>query len=150
MKKFFWAVLAAMFLAAVASPAFAQASDNPAGHWRGVWTNETGFIFDADMTLEKGSDGSLRGKIVWVLKKVGTNASEAYAKKAGLSGTEYVKGELKGPGFLVFNGYDKDDPNQILGLDKYRLALSEDGKVMGGITWNNGPWTGQYLVKRVE
>ena len=46
------------------------------------------------------------------------SASADYAKKEGLSGTEFVKGEMKGDQFLILDGYDKDDPNSVIGLDK--------------------------------
>ncbi len=130
-----------------------------AGEWRGIWTNPTGFVFSAELTLEAGAgcktcaatgDGSIRGKIVWTLRKAGSNAPEEYAKKVGVPATEFVKGEMKGDGFLVLNGYDKDDPNGIIGMDKYRLVISDNGQVIGGITFNNGPWTGQFIAMKVQ
>jgi hypothetical protein len=130
-----------------------------AGEWRGIWTSPSGFVFTADLTLSTGpgcntcaaaGDGSIQGQIVWTLRKVAANASPDYAAKVGLTGTEFVKGEMKGDGFLVFNGYRKDDPSNIIGLDRYRLALSDDGKVIGGITYDNGPWTGQFVAVRAQ
>jgi len=53
------------------------------GEWRGMWTNPAGLVFTASMTLEAGpscktcaviSAGGIRGKIVWTLRKAGTNA----------------------------------------------------------------------------
>ncbi len=131
---------------------------NVAGQWRGVWTNQTGFVYSAEMTLETGpgcktcavsGEGSVRGKIVWTLKKIGSNATPEYANKVGMTATEYIKGEIVAGGFLILNGYDKDDPNNVIGIDKYRLAISDDGQVIGGITYNNGPWTGQFIVARI-
>jgi len=128
------------------------------GEWRGVWTSPSGFVYTADLTLNTGpacktctatGDGSIQGQIVWTLRKVAANASADYAAKVGLTSTEFVRGEMRGDAFLVFNGYRKDDPSGIIGLDRYRLALSDDGKVIGGITYDNGPWTGQFFVVRV-
>jgi hypothetical protein len=48
------------------------------------------------------------------------------------------------------NGYKKDDPNTIFSLDRYRLAVSDDGLIMGGITFNNGTWTGQLNALRAQ
>jgi hypothetical protein len=130
-----------------------------AGEWRGIWTNPAGFVFTAEMTLETGpgcktcaviSEGGIRGKIVWTLKKVGSNASDTYASKVGMTGTEFVKGEMKGDGLLVLNGYEKDDPNDIIGIDQYRLAISDNSKVVGGITLNGGSWTGQFIAARAQ
>ena len=72
------------------------------------------------------------------------------AGKAGKLGTEYVKGQMKGKGLLVLNGYKLDDPEDILVLDKYRLAVADDGKVIGGLSFNNGPWTGQFIAIRPQ
>ena len=41
---------------------------------------------------------------------------------------------------LVMEGYRKDDPNDIISLDKYRLVLAEGGKSLEGKTWNHGGW----------
>jgi len=127
-----------------------------AGEWRGIWTNPAGFVFTAVMTLETGpscktcaviSEGGIRGKIVWTLRKAGTNAT---AEPGGTTFTELVKGEMKGNGLLVLNGYEADDPAHIKGTDQYRLAISDNGKVVGGITLNGGSWTGQFIAVRVQ
>jgi len=34
------------------------------------------------------------------------------------------------------------------GTDQYRLAISDNGKVVGGITLNGGSWTGQFIAMR--
>ena len=135
------------------------------GEWRGIWTDPTGYAFTATITLETGSgckacaasgDGSVRGIIVWTLRKTPANAPAEEAAKVSMSATEYVKGERKGAGLLVLNGYKKDDPNSIFSLDKYRLAISDDGMVLGGITFNNGShldigsWTGQLSALRAQ
>jgi hypothetical protein len=130
-----------------------------AGEWRGVWTSPSGYVYSADITLNTGpscttcaasGDGSIQGQIVWTLRKPGTNASAGLAASVGLTATEFVKGEMKGEGFFVLAGYQKDDPHNIIGLDRYRLAVAENGLVIGGITRDNGPWTGQLFATRVQ
>jgi sugar/nucleoside kinase (ribokinase family) len=130
-----------------------------AGEWRGVWTEPSGFVFTADITLSTGpsctmcaavGDGSIQGQIVWTLRKTGANASAAYQASVGQTGTEFVRGEMKGDGFFVLAGYRKDDPHNIIGLDQYRLALGDNGLVIGGITRDNGPWTGQLIAMRAQ
>lgn len=134
-------------------------SNSIAGEWRGIWTDPTGYSFTATLTLETGpsckacaatGDGSVRGTIVWTLRKVPAKATPEEAAKAGRSATEYVKGERKGAGLLVLNGYRKDDPNHIFSIDQYRLAISDNGMVIGGITSNNGSWTGQLIALRAQ
>ncbi len=126
------------------------------GEWRGIWTNPAGLVFTATMTLETGphcktcaviSDGGIRGKIVWTLRKAGTNAT---AESGGTTFTELVRGEMKGDGLLVLNGYEIDDSTHIKGTDQYRLAISDNGKVVGGITLNGGSWTGQFIAVRAQ
>ena len=134
-------------------------SSSVAGEWRGIWTDRTGYVFTATVTLETGSgckvcaasgDGSVRGTIVWTMRNAPAKASPEEAAKVSMTATEYVKGERKGGGLLVLNGYKKDDPNNIFSLDKYRLAISDDGMVLGGITFNNGTWTGQLIALRAQ
>jgi hypothetical protein len=130
-----------------------------AGEWRGIWTNPAGLVFTATMTLETGlsckscaviGDGAIRGKIVWTLRKAGPNSPTELAAKVGTTATELVKGEMKGDGLLVLNGYDADDPARMKGTDQYRLAISDNGKVIGGITLNGGSWTGQLIAVRPQ
>lgn len=134
-------------------------SGSVAGEWRGIWTDPSGYVFTATMTLETGSgckacaasgDGSVRGAIVWTLRKTSAKASPEEVAKVGGSATEFVMGEIKGGGLLVLNGFKKDDPNNIFSLDKYRLAISDDGLILGGITFNNGSWTGQLNLLRAQ
>ena len=66
-----------------------------------------------------------------------------------MKGVEHVRGKFyPETSTLVVDGYSKDDPNVILGLDKYRLVVSETRKSMGGITWHHGPWTGHFFLTR--
>jgi hypothetical protein len=137
---------------------FAQTS-GVEGEWQAFKTTPEGAVFIGKITLQSGSscktcaamgDGSIQGKIVWTLRRAGMKAAPGMAGKAGKTGTELVKGQMKGKGLLVLNGYQKNDPNNILAIDKYRLAVSDDGKVLGGLTLNNGPWTGQLIAIRPE
>lgn len=137
----------------------AAQTGNVAGEWRGMWTNPEGLVYTATMTLETGpscktcaviSDGSIRGKIVWTLRKAGPNVTPESADIVGMTDTELVKGEMKGDGLVVLNGYEADDPTHLKGVDQYRLAISDNGKVMGGITLNGGSWTGQFIAVRAQ
>jgi hypothetical protein len=129
------------------------------GEWRGIWTNPAGSVFTAQMTLDAGpgcktcavlGSSSVRGKILWTLRKAGPNAPPELAAQVGTTATELVKGEMKGEALLVLNGYETDDPNHIRPADQYRLAVSDNGKVVGGITFNGGSWTGQFIALRPQ
>ncbi len=132
-------------------------SEGVSGEWRGYWTDPSGLVYTAEVTLQttRGcrtcalkSEGAIHGKIVWTLRNAGSNSS--MAGKVGTSATEYVRGEMRGESFLVLNGYEKDDPGKIISLDQYRLALADNEQVIGGITLNSGPWNGQFLIRRVR
>jgi hypothetical protein len=142
------------------SAAVCSAQSNAvAGEWHGIWTNPAGTVYSAEMTLEAGpgcktcavlSSGSIRGRIVWTLRKVGPKAPPEQALQVDMSTTELVKGEMKGAGLLVLDGYQIDDPHGVKALDKYRLAVSDNGTVLGGITLNGGSWTGQFIAMRAQ
>lgn len=134
-------------------------SEGVGGKWQGIKNTPERVVFTGEVTLETGpdcktcaatGDGSIQGKIVWCLRGPGTKAAPGMAAKMGKLGTEYVKGHMRGNGLLVLNGYKLDDPNHMLVLDKYRLAVSDDGKVIGGLTFNNGAWTGQLIAIRPQ
>jgi len=154
MKKRVWLA----FLLLIGQAACRAQAGSVAGDWRGIWTNPAGEVFSARITLEQGvgckecavKNALVQGKIVWMLRKVGSKASPADADKIGTVLTEKVKGENKGDGLVVLNGYEADDPNVLKGIDQYRLAISDDGKVIGGITLAGGSWTGQFLALRVQ
>ena len=147
-------VLAVLTLVAglLASPILATAqgiseTDQTAltGPWQGVWTGR-GFEYEGEMRLKVGSAGEVDGAIQWVLR---ASPREAEKKKIGMKGTEYVRGRfIPEFGLLVLEGYRKDDPDVVLGLDKYRLVVSENRGAVGGITLNHGQWDGRFYLHR--
>ena len=153
MKRRNFAVLLVLFSGLYCS---AQSS-GVEGEWQGIKNTPERVVYTGELTLEAGAsckscaasgDGSIQGKIVWGLRSAGMKAAPGMAGKVGKIGTEYVKGQMKGKGLLVLNGYKLEDPDHILALDKYRLAVSDDGKVLGGLTLNYGHWTGQLIAIR--
>jgi hypothetical protein len=114
--------------------------------WKGLWASTAGFRYEAEMHLKVSTDNRIQGQINWTLKK---SPREKDQSKIGLKGVEHVKGsyhpELR---VLIMQGYRKDDPHTILGLDRYRLILAENHAVLGGITWNHGTWRGLFLLTR--
>ena len=50
----------------------------------------------------------------------------------------------------VPNGRALDDPHYILGKDRYRLVLSDDGTALAGMTWDHGTWNGACSFKRLR
>lgn len=147
MKKVFLQTVL-LLLALALNPVILAAQEQPAfvGNWQGEWSNSLGYIYIADMQLTAASDGSILGKIQWSLKQ-SPRAEEQ--SKLGKTGTEFISGTYEpGSGVLMFEGISKTDPDNILGLDKYKLVLADDSNVIGGITFNNGDWRGVFSLTR--
>jgi|SRR5579872_1058220 len=137
-------IFALLFIASI--PANAASAKDVAATWHGYWTSPEGFQYEADMTLSVDDQNAVTGAIHWTLRKSPRPAEHA---KIDMSGVEHVSGVfLPGSGAVKIEGTSLEDPNHILGMDKYRLILSDDAKVLGGITWDHGPWTGQILLHR--
>ncbi len=126
-------------------PAQAAGAASVAGSWSGSWVAPEGYSYAAAMRLEMGADYGVQGQITWTLEQ---SPRKEERSKIGLTGIEYVRGTFDpASGVLLMEGYEKADPNAILGLDRYRLFLAENGTVIGGITWHHGEWTGLFLVE---
>lgn len=118
-----------------------------ASPWKGYWISPKGFLFTANVRLRVSQDFSVEGEIGWVLER---SPREEDKPKLGLSATEYVRGSYDPRArILRLEGYRKDDPNQVIGLDKYHLVLADSSQVLGGITWDHGTWQGLISLSRV-
>jgi len=139
-----------------AARAAAQATDakaatviDAAGEWLGTWTAPGGWIYQADMQINGGLADNITADIHWTLRAAPAGQT-AYQAKIGMSGVEHTKGTyLPGDHVVKMEGVSLDDPNSILGMDKYRLIISDDGSTLGGITWDHGDWNGLFVGKRV-
>jgi hypothetical protein len=147
----FRSFLLLLWMVALPWNALAQVSDasvQPRGIWAGQWTSPEGFIYLAELHVETAADGSAAGQINWTLGKSPRAQEQA---KLGLTGVEFVKGTYNPASrTLSLDGVSKSDPNGILGLDKYRLILAENGIVLGGITWDHGSWRGLISLVRKD
>jgi hypothetical protein len=124
----------------------AAAPKDLAARWHGFWTAPEGWIYEADVVLTVDASNQVSGPIQWTLIKSPRPAEQG---KLGLKGIEHVRGVfLPEAGVVRLEGWSLEDTNKILGMDKYRLVLSDDGKVLGGITFHHGPWNAQILLLR--
>lgn len=119
----------------------------PNGKFAGSWSSPTGGAFDAELSLNETAPGRLQGQIIWTLR--GTTKPEKMGK-IGLSATEYVQGTFNpATRQILLNGYRKDDPNDIVILDGYRLQLSANGNNVAGATrGTTGKWRGRLNLNR--
>ena len=60
------------------------------------------------------------------------------------------EGYLAEHGLLVFEGHAKDDPNLVIGLDRYRLLVANGGDALTGITHSHGTWQGRFTASRLD
>lgn len=108
---------------------------NPSGRWTGDWNSKTTY-FTAELNLTDNGAGKFSGQIQWTLQRT-TNPKKI--DKVGASAVEYVQGTFN-PTTRVLNlsGYRKDDPSNIVVLDRYGLTLAENSQRLSGISKSNG------------
>jgi hypothetical protein len=134
------------------SQLLAQAADaekavsSPSGSWKGTWLNHRGHVYDAVVRLNLKPDGTVTGEITWTLKKSPREEEQA---NIGTTATENIAGTYDAKNRLLsLAGFGKDDPKQVIGLDRYRLLFAENGRTIGGITENHGTWEGVFTLLR--
>ena len=136
-------LLLGLFLTATSLPAQAP---TPAGTWKGTWDSPNGSVYAATAELTVTPDGTVDGSISWTLKD--TRRADLLPK-VEQSGTEYVHGTYDARcRVLALAGYKLDDPQQILGMDRYELILAANAGGLGGVTENGGAWTGMLSLRR--
>jgi hypothetical protein len=115
--------------------------------WEGRFGDKTS-EFGARMKIVVRNDGAVEGKIFWKLLK---HTDEARKPLIGKEGIEYVWGSYDSKTrLLAIDGYRRSDPFVILGLDRYRLTLAEEGIRLKGTTWNQGANDGKFTLTPVE
>jgi len=126
--------------------ALAAQSPTPAGTWTGKWDSPDGSVYSATVQLTVASDGTVDGSINWKLTAARRSDLDP---KVGLHGTEFVRGTFDAHcRVLTMGGYKLDDPEHVLGMDHYELILAPNGAGLGGVTENNGAWTGMLSLRR--
>jgi hypothetical protein len=97
----------------------------------------------AVISLRVSGSGAASGEINWTLRKSPRPAEQG---KVGMTGVESVRGNYYAD--TILEGYEKNDPNGILGLDKYRLVVSDNHRTMGGITRHHNAWNSQFFLSK--
>lgn len=140
-----------LVLAAPAPPVMAQPVSPPVasvtGEWTCLWVDPgRGFVYECVMTLVQTPSSTVEGRIVWTLVESPRPQEQG---KLGLTAVEFVRGRFDAATRkLTMEGYDKDDPNTIIGLDGYPLALSASGRWLSGSTHTGGAGTGRFSATR--
>jgi hypothetical protein len=115
------------------------------GKWQGVWISHSkkssGYVFLAELQMTVEAGNVVKGQINWTLKQ--TPPDSHLAKKLNATAVEFVSGKFDPASrLLILDGIKKDDPQEIVALDKYRLILAENNRVIGGITASQDTWQG--------
>lgn len=110
--------------------------------YAGLWSVPgSNVVYRVEVHLNIKDQNRVDGHLAWTLSKV---ANTRDRKKLGRQAKEIVRG-IYDPKTrsLNFEGRSKNDPHGLIGLDKYELTLSKDGRRLTGRTWNHGRWNGR-------
>ena len=114
--------------------------------WEGRFGDDSS-EFAARLKIVVHNDGAVEGKIFWKLLK---HTAEARKPLIGKEGIEYVWGTYDpAKRLLAIDGYRREDPFVMLGLDRYRLTLGDEGIRLKGTTWNHGANDGKFSLTPV-
>lgn len=114
--------------------------------WDVEWKNPEGHLYTGELRIELQKGRWIEGSILWTLR-ASPRAEEQ--GKIGLTGTEYIRGEYQErTGQLTFEGVRLEDPNSILGTDKYQLTVDSTASNLTGKTSHGDTWTGVFTAKR--
>jgi hypothetical protein len=144
-------LLAALALLVLAASASAQTKPPPpvsdlAGDWHGQWTSPSGYLFTTTLSLKVAPGGVADGRFVWTLKRSPLAEEQ---RKLGMSATEFVSGKVdSAAGTVTLSGTRKDDPNDVIFTDRYRLVAGENGRSLAGVSGNLGDWDGLVFLQR--
>ena len=120
------------------------------GEWKQV-NNKT--LFGCILKLEVKDIIHVSGEIVWTYIAIdSSNAQlvEFYKGKKGKTGIEFVEGTTDpSTSDYYFEGMRKNDPDSIIGLDKYTLKISSDKHVIFGKSDSNGQNNGLLYAQKL-
>jgi hypothetical protein len=138
-------LLGALFMLSAWTGSFV---DDVSGHWHGAWrsSSEPGYFYTYEMILDMHTDQTVEGRIRWTLRK-SPRAHEQ--EKIGLEAVEYVRGSgNRTKRSISLVGYMKNDPNTIIGLDRYELTLQRRSDRIAGVTFAHGTWKGRFVGEK--
>jgi len=112
-------------------------------YYKGEWTTlNSPELFTGIFRITIDKNNAVSGILVWTYIAIDSSKSDLvdlYKGKKGKKGIEYVQGTYDPANReILFEGYKKDDPFDVIGTDKYTLKLSSDRNVLYGTTYHNG------------
>ncbi|MGE0254037.1 MAG: hypothetical protein AB7N54_07010 [Alphaproteobacteria bacterium] len=145
LRAWMFALCALLLPAATAAQDFSYIRVD--GTWNCLWIDPSrGYIYECSMTLVQTKSNSIEGNIAWTLVR---SPKPEDTERLGTGAVEFVRGVMDPKtGRINFKGYDKEDPVGVIGLDDYKLEVSESGTWMFGPTATNGAGTGRFTAFR--
>lgn len=132
-----------LLLLALAAASRAQNLENT--HWAGTWTDPRGSVYFAELQVEPAARDSVQARFRWTLLR-----SVQSVAKIGHSATEFAHGRYDPASqLLLLQGYRKDDPDSVIGIDSYRLLVANRGDALLGVTDDWGTGEGRFSARRV-
>jgi hypothetical protein len=129
---------------------FFLSAHSQASYYEGEWTeNGKTTLFKGLMKLEVTGD-KIKGEIIWTFLAADSSNLQSvqfYSNKKGFIGIEYFTGIIDWmTKDILFEGYQKDDPHNVIGTDRYYAKFSSQLNFIYGKTWSNGENNGLLFL----
>jgi WD40 repeat protein len=97
------------------------------------------------MIIRINAGNTVEGKFIWIARY----APGYPASHLGVPATEFFRGNYyPEKGILEIEGYRREDPRNVIALDRYRLALSVDGETLAGASLTGRrDWSGRIELR---
>jgi hypothetical protein len=123
-------------------------------YYRAEWTKkDNNELFTAICKITTDQQNVITGELVWTYLACDSSDQimmDMYKGKKGKMGIEFVEGNYAATTHdVIFNGTRKDDPDEVIGEDKYTLKLSANKQVLYGTTWANGTNNGLFYATKL-
>lgn len=125
-------------------------------YYKGEWTTINKHdLFTGLFKIDVSKDGSAKAEFIWTLLATDSTRQDLVdllKGKKGKSGIEFTEGTYSSAtNDFYLEGKSLEDPNVILGEDKYHLKLSADKNVIYGSTETMGSNEGLfYAIKMTK
>lgn len=124
-------------------------------YFRGEWTKlNSADLFSGVFKINIDADGGVTGELLWTYLATDerdTFLVKHYAGKKGKRAIEFVEGNYNSSTHdMYFEGKNRTDPEEVIGVDKYSLKLSADKKVLYGRTATEGTNEGMFYAVQVD
>jgi hypothetical protein len=146
MKKLFLSIALLFFL---------QISFSQTMYFKGEWTTKSKTeLFTGLFKISIQKNGSVSGDLLWTY--ISTDSTDGnllamYQGKKGKKAIEFVEGYYDAVTHdMTFAGMKRNDPDNIIGTDKYILKLSRDGTILYGTTSYNESNAGMFYGQKVN